>query len=71
MDSITIEVLDDGVISVTTDSISEANHMSADELLFDLENMAGGPRETKQREHPFWKNRTVLKGGKIVRTQKA
>lgn len=33
MDSITIEVLDDGRIKVTTDPISPANHTSAEKLL--------------------------------------
>ena len=66
MDSIIIEILDDGTASIKTEDISEANHMSADELLFELENMIGGPRETTKREHPFFAKRTVKRGGKIV-----
>lgn len=46
-DSIIFEILEDGTISMKTDEISMTNHMSADQLLSDLEELIGGP-VTKQ-----------------------
>ena len=50
MDIPNIEILDDGVISVKTDKVSDANHISADELLLEMEDMMGGVRKTTKRE---------------------
>ena len=47
-DIIEIEVLEDGTIKVTTDQISPANHMSADQFLKQIEQLAGG-EITKQK----------------------
>jgi len=66
MDIINIEILEDGVISVKTTDISQVNHISADNLLEMLEEELGTLKEKKPIEHAFWKNRVVLKGGKIV-----
>jgi hypothetical protein len=44
-----IEVLDDGKISITTDKIPGAHHVSADELLDFVTLKAGGTRETIKR----------------------
>ena len=52
MDIIDIEILEDGVISAKTDDISGTNHMSADELLNELEKCLGGKRETVHRDRP-------------------
>lgn len=52
MDIIDIEILEDGVISVKTDDISEVNHTSADDLLSELENCLGGERKTVRRDRP-------------------
>jgi hypothetical protein len=41
-DNIQFEVLADGTISVTTDQISGTNHVSADKLLKQLFELAGG-----------------------------
>lgn len=41
-DKISIEVLEDGTISVTTEGISGTNHMSADKFLETINDMAGG-----------------------------
>jgi hypothetical protein len=49
MDNIQIEVLEDGTISVTTDQVSGANHMSADKLLKELAEVLGGPVAVKKR----------------------
>ena len=49
MDIIDIEVLEDGTIKFTTDQVSEANHLSADEFLNEVCEAAGGKRTTEQR----------------------
>lgn len=41
-DIINFEILEDGTISMKTDEISLTNHMSADQLLADLEKLTGG-----------------------------
>jgi hypothetical protein len=41
-DVIEIEVLEDGTIKVVTDQISPANHLSADNFLKMIEQLAGG-----------------------------
>lgn len=48
-DSIQYEILEDGTISVTTDQISGVNHVSADKLLKQLFELAGGEVTTKKR----------------------
>jgi hypothetical protein len=47
-DKIEIEILEDGTIKVSTDSISPANHLSADQFLKEIERLAGG-KVTKQK----------------------
>lgn len=47
-DMIEIEVLEDGTIKITTDQISPANHLSADQFLRHIEELAGG-EITKQK----------------------
>ena len=69
MDKIEIEILEDGIISVKTEGMSQKNHMSADELLFEIVLGMGGVREEEKLEHPFWHKRTVKRGGKIVRVK--
>ena len=48
-DKMKMEILDDGTITVETDSVSGKNHKSADEFLKMIEDMTGGNRETKKR----------------------
>ena len=49
-DTLEIEILADGTIKVTTDSISPANHLSADQFLKFLADMTGGETtKTKNR----------------------
>lgn len=50
-DTMNIEILEDGTFSVTTGTISEKNHYSADEFLDMLEGMAGGERKRSPRKH--------------------
>ena len=47
-DKIEIEILEDGTIKITTDNISPANHLSADQFLREIERLAGGS-VTKQK----------------------
>jgi hypothetical protein len=42
MDKINIEILEDGQLKITTDSISAVNHCSADELLKMINDLMGG-----------------------------
>jgi len=67
MTKIEVEILEDGTISVSTGDIAETQHLSADELLSEIANMAGGVVTKTKRDNPFWKNRNVLRGGKIVK----
>lgn len=64
---IEVEILEDGTISITTGDIAETQHLSADELLSEIANLAGGVVKKEKRENPFWKNRNVLRGGKVVK----
>lgn len=52
-DTMTIEILDDGTISVETSGISGKNHVSADEFLEMLEELGGGERQTTPRKHSY------------------
>lgn len=49
-DTLVLEILEDGVISVTSDKVSTTNHVSADNLLDLIEELAGGERTTTKRE---------------------
>ena len=49
-DTINFEILDDGTVSIETEGISGANHVSADELLKELEEVLGGTPKVKQKE---------------------
>ena len=66
MDQIKIEITEDGTIKFSTDSISQANHVAADEFLETIQNMMGGETKSKQKPNKFWANRAVKRGGKIV-----
>ena len=48
-DKIEIEILEDGKIKITTEGISKANHCNADELLGEIEKLAGGERQKRRR----------------------
>ena len=48
-DKIYIEIEEDGTISVTTDSISGANHLSAENFIKNMAELAGGVKTTKKR----------------------
>jgi len=69
MDILKGEILEDGTISIKTSEISEVNHVSVDQLLSDIADIAGGEhRREKNPDNPgsqFFKNKRVLRGGKI------
>jgi hypothetical protein len=48
-DAIKYEILEDGTISVTTDEVSGTNHVSADKLLRQAFELAGGPTTCRKR----------------------
>jgi len=66
--NIKFEILDDGKVSVTTGAIADTHHIDADNLLDEIESLLGGTKITKENPEAkqFWKNRQVLKGGKII-----
>jgi len=45
-DQIEFEILEDGTISIKTDSISGVNHLSAEQFLSEVEELLGGERKT-------------------------
>jgi len=63
MDTMNIEILEDGTISVSTDKISDTNHVSADEFLKEVEKLAGGTRTTAKRKNHY---HTHVHHGKVV-----
>ena len=50
IDKMKIQILADGTIRVTTDPISPANHMNAEQLLTNIARLAGG--ETTRERRP-------------------
>ena len=55
MDCINIEILEDGTITVKTSEISNGNHMSADDLMVEIDRLMGGkvniaPNEDAKRK---------------------
>ena len=63
MDTMSIEILEDGTVSVTTDKISDTNHVSADEFLAEVEKLTGGARHTEKRKNHY---HTHAHHGKVV-----
>ncbi len=64
-DKMTIEILPDGMIKITTDAISAPMHMSAESFLREISRLAGGEVEieTKQghaHQHVHADNETHL-----------
>jgi hypothetical protein len=69
MDTIDIEILEDGTISIKTSELSETNHINADLLLDEIENLGGGEATRKRREHEFWSRHKIVNRNRIVRIQ--
>lgn len=61
------EILEDGTISIKTDDMSGTNHVSADELLKQIGELAGGKVTTKKRWDiyvpPVHQHKHVHEGG--------
>jgi hypothetical protein len=66
---IIMEILEDGTVSVKTSDVAEQHHLSADQLLEELDDLLGGEVAKRRREHPLLKNKRVLRGGKIVHAE--
>ncbi len=64
-DRIKIEILEDGVASITTDAISGKNHMSADQFMEEFKKFMGGEVQTtktrKGHVHVHVKDGQVIK----------
>lgn len=65
MDQISVEILEDGTVSVSTDAISDAAHFSADQLLDEIAELIGGETKKTPKENKFWANHKVALHGKI------
>lgn len=65
-DDIKMEILEDGTVSITTTSISQANHISADELMEEITKAIGGEVVKKKNKTGYFDNKQVLRGGKII-----
>ena len=50
-DRVECEILADGMISISTNSVSEANHVEAQELVDSTLEEVGGPRNTVHKPH--------------------
>jgi hypothetical protein len=50
IDTLTIEILDDGTIKTTSDVVSAANHQSAEQFLKDIARLAGGETTREARK---------------------
>ena len=50
MDSMKIEILEDGSIKIDTDKISQANHMTAEAFMRNIANACGGHQERKHKQ---------------------
>jgi len=49
-DRIKWQIEEDGTITIETDGVSGQNHLSADQLLDEIESLAGNQRQTKERK---------------------
>jgi hypothetical protein len=50
IDTLTIEILEDGTIKTTSDAVSAANHESAEQFLKSMAHLAGGETTREQRK---------------------
>lgn len=67
MNTFEITILEDGTLKIESEEFSEALHLQADQFLEEIESFLGTKRETSRKEHPFWKNRIVQRGGRILK----
>ena len=50
-DTMRIDILEDGTVKVTTDKVSDVNHLSADELLKLMDQLLGGEVTKEKSPH--------------------
>ncbi len=62
-----IEIQEDGKIKIDSEEIADSLHVNADDMIAELESLMGSKRSTSPKKHPFFKNKKVLRGGKIVK----
>ena len=58
MNTIDIEILRDGTLVIKTKNIDAGSHMSADQLVLDIEKLAGG--KTTREKNPDAKNHAYM-----------
>jgi hypothetical protein len=51
VDKMEIEIMPDGMIKVSTDAVSAANHMSAEQFLREVARLTGGTTTRTRRGH--------------------
>jgi hypothetical protein len=51
IDTLIIEILEDGTIKTTSDTVSAANHESAEQFLRSVARLAGGETTREARKH--------------------
>ena len=59
-DSLAIEILDDGTIKISTDQISPANHLNADQFLKLIAELAGGETTKTKNRHSHHARKKLL-----------
>lgn len=52
-DTMNLEILEDGTISISTDKISGTNHVSADEFIEEVAKAAGGEHTVQKKKNRF------------------
>jgi len=54
MDEITIEILEDGTLRITTDKIGDVNHINAESLLKFIKERMGGKVDIQKRKEEHY-----------------
>jgi hypothetical protein len=63
-DTMTIEILADGTLKVETDEVSLANHTNAENLLREMNKLAGGPTAIRHKHGKHAHNHSHSHGNK-------
>jgi hypothetical protein len=63
MDAITIEILEDGTLKITTDAVSGANHLNAEKLMASTVAAMGGEVKRERRKEGMRHTHTHTHGG--------
>lgn len=54
MDKIKVTILENGNLKLETDTVSEANHTNAENLLKEIERLSGGLKEVVVKKRSLW-----------------